>query len=232
MELTLAAVTIVSLLMALGMGIVTWRLLGEERRRSAARVAALLAELGEDAAGPPRASRADSDSAGEDAGRRGWQAQAAGLAAASGLVLAVALVAVIGFGGAGGDSPGSPAGAASAAPAAQIELLALEHEPAGAVLAITGSIRATAAAAAEPLAVLATALDAGGTPVARRQADLPALAPGAVAAFAVDVPAAGVSRYRISFLRDEATLPHVDRRAAAGTGETASEALDAPGGAW
>ena len=114
---------------------------------------------------------------------------------------------------------------------APIELLALEHEPAGAVLSITGSVRATDASAAGPLAVLATALDAGGTTLARRQVDLPVLAAGGVLPFVVEMPAAGVTRYRISFLRDEATVPHVDRRGSARVGAVATEVFDAAGGA-
>ena len=227
MELTLAMLAIVSLLMTLGMGIVTWRLLRDERRRSAARVAALVATLDGDRPAPP--SPTSPDSPPTDARAPGWPAQTAGLVAAAGLVLAVVLVTVIGL----REGAGEPEIAAPAAPAmpAPIELLALEHEPAGAVLAITGSVRATDASAAGPLAVLATALDAGGTTVARRQVDLPALRAGGVAPFAVEVPAAGVTRYRISFLRDEATVPHVDRRISARVGAAATEVLDAAGGA-
>ncbi len=45
MDVALATVTVISLTMALAMGVVTWRLVREERRRSDARVATLMAEL-------------------------------------------------------------------------------------------------------------------------------------------------------------------------------------------
>lgn len=45
MDFALAAVTVLSLMMTMAMAVVTWRLLREERRRSAARIAALTAEI-------------------------------------------------------------------------------------------------------------------------------------------------------------------------------------------
>ena len=45
MDVVLATVTVISLTMAFAMGVVTWRLIREERRRSDARVATLMAEL-------------------------------------------------------------------------------------------------------------------------------------------------------------------------------------------
>ncbi len=45
MDVALFTVTVISLTMAFAMGIVTWRLLREERRRADARVASLMAEL-------------------------------------------------------------------------------------------------------------------------------------------------------------------------------------------
>ena len=227
MELALAVLAVVSLLMTLGMGTVTWRLLRDERQRSEARIAALVAALDGDRAAPPLPAGLGPP---EDAGATGRPAQVAGLAAAAGLVLAVVLVTVIGLREAGGE------GSASGAPAAQaamppIELLALEHEPAGAMLAIRGSMRVADASASGPVAVLATALDAAGATVASRRVDLPSLAPGAESRFTVEVPAASVTRYRISFLRGDVTVPHVDLRASAQGVGAASEELDGAGGA-
>ncbi len=233
MELALAVLAVVSLLMTLGMGTVTWRLLRDERQRSEARIAALVAALDGDRAAPPLPAGLGPP---EDAGATGRPAQVAGLAAAAGLVLAVVLVTVIGLREAGGEGSASGASGASGAPAAQaamppIELLALEHEPAGAMLAIRGSMRVAGAAAAGPGAVLATALDAAGATVASRRVDLPSLAPGAESRFTVEVPAASVTRYRISFLRGDVTVPHVDLRASAQGVGAASEELDGAGGA-
>ena len=231
MEFTLAMLAVVALLMTLGMGIVTWRLLRDERRRSAARIAALAAELDGYRAAPPSLPEPATPSpftglgaASAEAPVPGWAAQGAGLVAAAGLVLAVVLITAIGLREGDGGEPGPPA-------RAPIELLALAHEPAGSALAISGSVRAAEATVAGPLAVLATALDAGGSPVASRRVALPELVPGAVLPFVVEVPAAGVSRYRISFLRDEATVPHVDRRSSARAGDASSEGTGATGGA-
>ncbi len=227
MELALAVLAVVSLLMTLGMGTVTWRLLRDERSRSEARIAALVAALDGDRVAPP--SPAVPGPTPGDVRAAGWPAQAAGLAAAAGIVLAVVLVAMIGLREAGGEGPAS----ASSAPAvtSPIELLALGHEPAGAVLAIRGSVRVADASESGPLAVLATALDTAGATVASRRVDLPSLAPGAESPFTVEVPAAGVARYRISFLRGDAPVPHVDRRATARAGVAVTDPLDAAGGA-
>ena len=48
MDIALATVTVISLTMAFAMGIVTWRLIGEERRRADARVPMLMADLAAD----------------------------------------------------------------------------------------------------------------------------------------------------------------------------------------
>ena len=217
MELMLALLAVVALLMTLGMGAVTWRLLLDERRRSEARIAALVAALDGDRDAPAPSVSLPGSPAGGPA--PGWLASVAGLVAAAGLVLAVVLVAAIGLREAGGE--GASSAAAPPAEPAPIELLALEHEPAGGVLAIRGSVRAAHASVPGPLAVQATALDADGGAVASRRTDLPALAPGDVSPFAVEVPADGVARYRIRFLRDEAIVPHVDRRASARDGGAA-----------
>ena len=54
MDVTLAAVTIISLLLAWAMAVVSWQRVRAERRRGDARVAALLEEL---AGGPRRTTR-------------------------------------------------------------------------------------------------------------------------------------------------------------------------------
>lgn len=100
-----------------------------------------------------------------------------------------------------------------------VELLVLEHDKEGAFLAISGSVRnPSEAAPADRLAVMAMAFDEDGTIVAsgRAPVELELLAPGVASSFAVQVPAAGVSRYRISFVIDEITVPHIDRRTAVG----------------
>ena len=98
-----------------------------------------------------------------------------------------------------------------------LDLIALRHAAEGPFLDIRGSVRNPAAAAgAERLSVVAMAFDAAGTLVATRRTpvDTPSLPPGADSPFTIRLLAAGISRYRISFLLDETTIPHIDRRSA------------------
>jgi hypothetical protein len=280
MEFTLGAVTFLSLLIAVAMGVVTWRLVREERRRSAARLAALAEELRQ--GGTRAVSDADTDTgvgAASDAARPGieqWRedrplygasarppvidpglgapvdtpfpvdapapsdrldaldatdlvagglfgqpveststvrGRLGALGAAAAVVVTVVAAALFLLSG-GEPGEGAPAAGDARPP---VELLALEHDAQESFLAITGSVRnPAAAAAAHRLSVVATTFDEAGTLVARRRApvDERALLPGGTSPFAIQVPAAGVSRYRISFLLDEKTIPHIDRRPA------------------
>lgn len=238
-EMTLIAVTLLSLFLAIAMGVVTWRLVQEERRRSAARLAALAAELGgegwsasddPDPLAPRFANELPDRSAPESAGDggaarepdagiglfsspvppapAGWGRLAA-LAGAAGLVLAV--VATVFLSGSGaGDAAESPDDARP-----PLDLIALRHAAEGPFLDISGSVRNPAAAdGAARLSVVAMAFDEAGTLVATRRTpvETPSLPPGADSLFTIRLLAAGISRYRISFLLDETTIPHIDRR--------------------
>ena len=292
MEFTLIAVTLLSLFLAISMGVVVWRLVREERRRSAARLAALAAELrrGRGAAGdegpgagfePPPLPRAGSSAHPEPAGagagggprrrgpaahpepagagagggprRRGpaahpepdWfvpepppdsgaaadplpggglfsppveststgRGRLAAFAGAAVVVLAaVAALFLLSEPDAGDGEDAAPDGGRP-----PLDLIALDHAAEGPFLDIRGAVRnPPRAPGAERLSVVATAFDAAGTLVATRRApvEIPSLPPGADSPFTVRLLAAGVSRYRISFLLDDATVPHVDRRPA------------------
>lgn len=237
-EMTLITVTLLSLFLAIAMGVVTWRLVQEERRRSAARLAALAAELGgegwsaSDDPDPlaPRSANDLPDRSAPDGGAArepeagigglfsspvppapaGWGRFAA-LAGAAGLVLAV--VATVFLSGSGaGDAVESPEDARP-----PLDLIALRHAAEGPFLDISGSVRNPAAAAgAARLSVVAMAFDEAGTLVATRRTpvETPSLPPGADSPFTIRLLATGISRYRISFLLDETTIPHIDRRSA------------------
>ena len=216
MALTLSAVTVLSLLIAIAMGVVTYRLVREERRRSDARVAALAEELrresraGRLAAGPGKPAASGEpplfDPPPESPSTAGNWLTAFGAAA-----VAVAAVLAVGFFGlSGGDSEPAPGDAH-----APVELLALEHDTVGPLLAISGSVRNPSdAASLAGLLVVAMAFDEAGAMVASRRTAVaaPLLTPGAASPFVVEIPADGVSRYRISFVIDDATVPHVDLR--------------------
>lgn len=227
METTLIAVTMLSLFLAAAMGIVAWRVVREERRRSDARLAALAAELrrggtaadeGSEPADPePPAGSADADDSAagrglfsppsEPAGS-GWAAAAA-LGGAAAVVLVVAATVFLLSASDDGDSD------AAEDTRPPLDLLDLRHAESGPFLDISGSVRnPPRAAGVERLSVVATAFDETGALIAtlRTPVENPALPAGADSAFLVRLPAAGVSRYRISFLLDDATVPHVDRR--------------------
>ncbi len=244
-EMTLITVTLLSLFLAIAMGVVTWRLVQEERRRSAARLAALAAELGSgegwSASGDPDplAPRSANDlpdplppastpeGAGDEPGSlaengglfsspvppapAGWGRFAA-LSGAAGIVLAIVATVFLLTGSGAGDAAESLGDSRP-----PLDLIALRHAAEGPFLDISGSVRnPAAAAAAERLSVVAMAFDEAGTLVATRRTpvETPSLPPGADSPFTIRLLAAGISRYRISFLLDETTIPHIDRRSA------------------
>lgn len=231
MEITLIAVTLLSLFLAIFMGLVAWRLVEEERRRSDARIAALAAELrpgGEPAANevpdrsapelPTDSPDADGSTAGgglfsppPEPASTGW-ARVAALGGAAVVVLAVVATVFL--------LPATDDGDAAAAAEdirPPLDLIDLRHVEEGPFLDISGSVRnPVAAAPVEHLAVVAVAFDEAGTRVATRRTPVehPALAAGADSPFIVRLLAAGISRYRISFLLGDTTISHVDRRPA------------------
>ena len=94
MAFALGIVTVLALLLTTGMGVVTWRLVREERRRSAARLAALAAELGERPSAsvePSRAATALFQTRSEETGERTRRLAGFGVAGA----VVVAIVAVV-----------------------------------------------------------------------------------------------------------------------------------------
>ena len=229
MDVTLAAVTIISLLLAWAMAVVSWQRVRAERRRADARVAALLAEF----AGDPRrtAGVARAHEAGSGVGRawggaagRGVRRRVAAppprrprpaapartqwghrLAA-----VAVATVLVAGVSLADRDAL-RPGGEAK-----PVELLSLDHRRHGDYLTVSGSLRNPAAGRERTkLSVTATALDRTGAIIGTGQTPLPvaALPPGGETAFTIALPDADlIGRYRVSFMEDRSKLPHVDRR--------------------
>ena len=250
MDFVLGTVTLLALATAVAMGAITWRLVREERRRSAARLAVLAAELqrrqatsrGPRSAGRPSAVEAvvtrstpaapvdvtirgpepppatnEPDTQGVDLfgtpvdAPGGWSRRLAGMGMA-GIVLLVAISAAI-FTSAAGTRENET----TATDQVPVELLALNHEREDGLLAISGTIRNPLdGKVATHMIVLALAFDHDGMMVATQRAplELETLPPGGESPFAISLPATRASRYRISFLIDETTVPHIDRRAA------------------
>jgi hypothetical protein len=115
-------------------------------------------------------------------------------------------------------SPTAPA-ASRGASTASLELLSLAHARRGQDLIVKGLVRNPSTGVAhERLNAVVFFFDREGGFVtsARAPLDFGALAPGDESPFQIALPApSGVSRYRISFRRDEGgVVPHVDRRTA------------------
>jgi hypothetical protein len=241
MESALLVVTVVSLLVALGTSVVAWRLSIDEKRRAAARVAALSA-----AAAAPSAPSAPSSrvapyltaepATGGHSGAGIRQAPAAvelpmhqgflgsgtapvteGAGHQRWLVAAAALFAVALGGFVALRLSDRPAAAPSpAAPSAPLELLSLSHEREGSRLSVAGLVRnPLPGAPVERLSAVVFLFDQQGVFVKSGTApvDFQKLGAGDETPFVVrlDAPPA-VARYRVSFRANDQTLQHVDRR--------------------
>jgi len=232
MDIALVSVAAISLMMAFAMGIVAWRVIREERRRSDARVASLLTQLGRPpdassdmSSGPhthgwvppppletvapdplsePRSRRLFAAVTGPSVSLRPFLATLAGV----GVVLALGTVAML----SGRDTP--PPGLSERA--TPVELLSLAHAKQGEYLAITGAVRnPTDGVDRGRLSVMASVFDRDGTLIGTGQTPLPvrALAPGSETPFTISMPDADrINRYRISFAQDQIGVPHIDRR--------------------
>ena len=215
MNAILLAITGASLLLAGFMSAVAWRMTREERRRSAARVAALAAEIYKDEAAPSeRVARLL-----EDTPANSWSRSLVTAIAGAGVVASIGVVAMLGVRVA--RPPEGPRAAASGNASHQrsdapLELLELEHERDGERLVVRGIVRNPAnAAERDGLAAVVLLVGRDGDVVSSARAALPVekLAPGATVPFVVNVThAADVDRFRVSFRSEARVEPHVDRR--------------------
>ena len=233
-DIMLVAVTAISLGIASVMGVITWRVLRQERRRFVERVADLSvaadAAPGDESADPlwtdlvlartadaPRHTRPavmpDLFVAQEPMRSNGRRlVLAVGLGSAMVLVVFAVVMALNGKPQASATM--SPAAARVASP---LELVMLDHARTGSRLSIHGLVRnpATGSAVRQLSAVVFLFDRDGGhlgtiqAPVLERE-----LAPGGESSFEVPVEAGQrVARYRLTFRAATAPVPHVDRRA-------------------
>jgi hypothetical protein len=210
----LIIVTLCALLLSAIMSVIAWRLAGEERRRSDARVAVLAAEIHDAGAAPalpPQNVALSADlftAAQPDASPGRWVTIVGFGAVAFGVILALAV-------GLSSARWATRSGAASAAPA-PLELVALDHNRDGDRLVIRGVVRNPPSAPAEArlTAVVFLFKRDGGFLASERAAITAAtLGPGSESPFVVTVASAGdVGRYRISFRTGDRIVPHVDTR--------------------
>jgi hypothetical protein len=221
----LSFVTLVSLLVAITMTVVAWRLAAEERRRSNARVTGLAAEIHVSDLDLPSGPEPERESAPPfdlfaiaqppQSGSRLATVIACG-------VIVVGSVATVGLLlGSGSraaktapvESRTTPAGLANPVP---LELLALGHDRTGDDLTVRGVVRnPLSGVAVDRLTAVVFLFNREGSFVTsgRATVESPALVPGGESRFVVTVPAAAdVGRYRVSFRTDDRVVPHVDRR--------------------
>jgi hypothetical protein len=239
LDVLLVTVTAASLVLAAVMGVVLWRVLQLDRRRSDARVASLRAAasqmpaINDDAAGireqpascPPtdltdaQASQVPPDMFTARESSRGVR-----------LFVAVAIASVIFFAVAAtglmlaSRSARAGAGTLSApnTPHATVplELLVLDHVADGSHLAIRGVVQSPAnASTMRDIVAVAYLFDRNGghLGVARAPVVETVLEPGAASRFEIPVPdAQDVGRYRVTSQMGLTPVPHVDRRTAPG----------------
>jgi hypothetical protein len=226
----LITVTLASVAVTLAALFYVWHLAREERERSAARVAALAADIDDLSPVATTASRPpDAFDPAFDPGRGPEPTPAGGLFASAPAErpalwrIAPALIAgIVIVGGllasavmlAGGRDESATGTATQMRP---LELLSLRHEVQDASIKVTGLVRNAAPAAALDDVTAVVFLfdrDGGFLASARAPLDFPTLAPGEESPFVVSLEKPeGVARYRVSFRRSEGgTMPHVDRR--------------------
>jgi hypothetical protein len=224
MDVLLLFLTMLALLAAGGFAFVAWRLYREDRRRSAARVAALSSVL--DA--PPAlagatdadvstyrtpepvsvASMFDMEPGASVRGRPLIKAAVVG-------VMAVILVVVAAM---GNRTPrAAHAASAAAQEPAPLELMSMRHSRQGTTLTVTGLVRNPAGGAeARHVTAIVFAFDRSGsfTASGRAPLDFLVLAPGEESPFVVTIPnVTELAKYRVSFRTEQGMLRHVDRRA-------------------
>lgn len=214
MDFLLLTLAIISLAAAGGFGAFAWRISREQRRRSAARVAALASALDATPASAGRpvdrpAPVAVSSMFGTTPGGsvRGRPLIKAAVVAAMVIVLIV-MVAM-----ANRDHTDLRVPEEDPSP---LELISMRHARDGSTLTITGLVRNPRAGMSRTdiaAVVFAFDRDGGFLTSARAPLDFTTLGPGDESPFVVTLPNVGaVARYRVSFRTDVGVLRHVDRR--------------------
>jgi hypothetical protein len=211
----LVVVSIIAAGLAAFFGALWWRLMHQDRLRSAARVAALsdaidgatvVESQGESVSVQPEFLAHERPVSRNP----GLFKLAVGVAMT---VIVVAVLAMLGSTRTGGTRPAATAAMRSPA----LELLSMRHVRDGDALTVTGLVRNGGSGGADRLIAVVFAFDRSGNFLASGRApiDFLSLAPGDESPFKVSVPNAGdVGRYRVSFRTEAGVVKHVDRRQA------------------
>jgi len=232
MNTILLIVTILSLAAAAILAVLNWQLMSAERRRSAARVEALLSAAA--AAPEPVVMPQTIDAPADRVALRpeGVQHQdlfhttsespssiwRLAIPVSLGILVVGTLVTVLLVSNEGSAQPAPVATRAAGTTAAPLELLSLRHELTEERLSITGLVRNPRTS--QQLAgvnVVVFVFDRSGGFITSLQGplDFRTLAAGDESPFVVSLDhIADVGRYRVSFRADDQVVPHVDRRQA------------------
>jgi hypothetical protein len=203
-NLTLAIVTVLSLIVAAIMSLVAWTTKRDERRRATARVAWLAAAIHD-----------QGDTFVQSTGSPGTRLAAIGVVA----VLAVGAVTglvLLAESGSRGTRHGPDSARAEQPARVLLELVAPEHDRDDSRLVVRGIVRNPASAVTLnglTAVVLVFSKDGGFIASERAPVAVTALVPGAETPFVVTLPDAdSVDHYRVSFRTDDRIVPHIDRR--------------------
>ena len=239
METVLLATTVVALIIALVMSVAAARMARDERRRAAARVAALTEGAGlsapqfstidEEPRQAPWAPQINTDTpqistAGELALQQGFLHTNSTPRTGGGAQRTLALVAAVLFVMLAAGllwniaADRTATSAATVAAATPLELVSLRHDRQASKLAVSGLVRnPVAGRPVERLSAVVFLFDQQGTFITSGKApvDFIKLGAGDETPFVVSLDApANVARYRVSFRTDDGTVPHIDRRGA------------------
>jgi len=209
----LVVVSIVAAGLAIFFGALSWRLVHQDRLRSASRVAALSDAIDEATMGE---SPVDTVSVQPEflAHERPVVRTQSFFKLAVGFAMTVIVVIVFATLGAT-RSGGTTAAAAAAIKSPSLGLLSMRHVREADALTVTGLVRNGGSGSADRLIAVVFAFDRSGNFLASGRApiDFLSLAPGDESPFKVSVPNAGeVGRYRVSFRTEAGVVKHVDRR--------------------
>jgi hypothetical protein len=211
----LVIITVLSLTVAAVMSVVAWRLARDERRRSAARVAALSSDIHGEGHSPVNVSERFFTEEQSRTSGSPLRALAIGV-----LVVGSGVALVVLASGPSGDSAAPAPTATEAQAAAPLELVALEHERDGDRMIVRGVVRHSNRAGLAGLTAVVSVLNHEGEIASNGQAVVsdpaptsPSAAADVESAFVVTVSGArNVSRYRIGFKSNGRIVEHVDRR--------------------
>jgi len=208
--------SVIAVGLAIFFGALWWRLMHQDRLRSAARVAALSAAIDDvtvTEVAPATVHVQPEFLAHERPVSRGSGLLKLAVGAAMALIVIVGLAVL----SSSRSSSTASAPAAAAAKSAALELVSMRPEREGDALTVTGLVRNGGTGSADRLIAVVFVFDRSGNFLTSGRApiDFLSLAPGDESPFKVSVPnASNVARYRVSFRTEAGVVKHTDKRQA------------------